>query len=225
MDWFGVLKNGVYLDRINSYYEIGKSQFSLKEILDDNENIFSYISTDLINQNDEIFSYILKELVDQNNEKQLFKFFMHACSALSYDLMIKVSDFVDCRLYNDEAFIVTCGSWSSDCDLRKTQFFINLGVDVNTRDGEALAKAIENNLSNISRLLLENGAIMTDSVKKMFIKNHNCPKIWDLLYEFGMEPHNIVTSNILLKNLLGVLRVMHKNNIDLNSIIYENEDH
>jgi hypothetical protein len=114
----------------------------------------------------------------------------------------------------------------SDLDLRKIQFFINFGVDVNTRDGEALATAIENYFLNATRLLLENRAIITDTVKEAFIGEHCCPEMWELLYEFGIEPHNIVTPDILLnEEQLYVIRLMYKNGIDIYSIMDKIKDH
>jgi hypothetical protein len=176
-------------------------------------------------KNDKTFLYVLKELVDQNDETKLFDFFAYVCRWGSYEQMITVADFVDCRSNNDEAFILTCTTTNDEP--RKIQFFINLGVDVNTRDGEALANAIANCLLNTSRLLLENGAIMTDTVKKMFIQYHGWSEIWELFYEFGIEPHNIVTpysSNPVVSNFICILRIMYKNGVDINSIIYESEE-
>jgi hypothetical protein len=203
MDWYNILKNGVYLCIIDSDDKFDDSRTSRFKL------------QNLLRKNDETFLYVLKELVDQNDQAQLFDFFVYICTSGSYEQMIKVANFVDCRLNNDAAFIAICMTCRDEPI--KTQFFINLGVDVNAQDGKALEYAILNYLLDIARLLLENGAIITDAVKKAFIRYHNYPEMWDLLYEFGMEPHNIVTPDILLaKEQINVIRTMRKNGVDFN---------
>jgi hypothetical protein len=202
MDWHNLLKNGIDLGIINDtgVVDLGiiNLKFSLKE---------------------ETLSYVLGELVNQNDEAKMFDFFIAVCRWGSYEQMITVTDFVDCRSNNDVAFIEACMYYDEP---RKIQFFIDHGVDVNMQDGKALGQTLHCGHLDSARVLLENGAILTDKTKLIIGNECRYPDIWELLYEFGLAPHDYLPINLLLSGeQLIMLRIMRKNNIDLNTVADE----
>jgi len=96
----------------------------------------------------------------------------------------------------NEAFVTVC----ADNDISKAIYFLDMGADINYRDGEALIYAMYNNSTNTIEMLLAHGILLTDDIFTCAIENNKLDIINKSIYYVPITKKHIIAA-IVCENL------------------------
>ncbi|XWV25121.1 hypothetical protein QJ856_gp0655 [Tupanvirus deep ocean] len=124
---------------------------------------------------------------------------------------------IDPRQNDDQAFVNAC--LSGDFDV--ISYLVNhCGANVNAQNGKGIINVIGNLSKKSIKLLLENGAILSENIINEAIKNDDMASI-EAFIEHGIDPYKIAL--IYWKYVsrfscfdIEIMSFLIKNNVDLN---------